>query len=184
MINWNLCITKIRTYEKVKGIYLYGKVGVGKTYSMNELKKYCYRDYNWKTPLGEIKKLKLSIDYLLLNWPTYISDLKRAMSSNDYTNLPSSRTLQETEILIIDDIGYETPSNWMLSEILLPILDYRFNNKLFTCFTSNFSITELEKYWLKKCDSQSINRCLSRIRGMCSEKELVGEDKRIFKNGE
>ncbi|UZQ30512.1 MAG: hypothetical protein OHM56_02990 [Spiroplasma phoeniceum] len=149
---------------------------------MKQLKEHCYRNYDWDSPTGISQSLKINIDYLLLNWPRYISDLKRAMGTNDYSCIPSSRILQEIEILVIDDLGCETPSNWMLSEVLLPILDYRFNNKLFTCFTSNFSITELEKYWLKKCDIQSINRCLSRIRGVCSEKELVGEDKRVFKN--
>jgi primosomal protein DnaI len=87
--------------------------------------------------------------------------------------------LKKIKILIIDDLGAEMVSKWSLNEIFFPLLDYRYEKKLFTIFTSNYSVENLKKLWLKcGIDSVSINRLVSRIKGMCVEYELIGKDRR------
>lgn len=48
------------------------------------------------------------------------------------------------DLLLLDDIGAETVTNWSRDEILGTILQYRMENNLSTFITSNLNISELE----------------------------------------
>ena len=157
---------------------MYGTYGVGKTHSMFQIQPLAKRKIIVENNVVENQIYEVQINYHLLFWPTYIADLKLAMSNDEvYRRIPSLHLIKECEILIIDDIGGEMASEWMLKDILLPILEYRFSNKLFTCFTSNFTISELKQHWnVKVKDMHAIERCIERIIGMTKQHELVGKN--------
>ena len=66
---------------------------------------------------------------------------------------------KNTNLLVIDDLGDTKPSEWARQEFLL-LLNYRYEHLLPTCFTSNMSLKDLEKYY-------GDERITSRIERMC-----------------
>lgn len=54
------------------------------------------------------------------------------------------KMIETVDLLIIDDIGAEKPSDWV-REQLLNIIDERYSNNRTTIYTSNFSIPQIEE---------------------------------------
>ncbi len=163
------CVSQVIKANKAdpsKGLYLYGKVGVGKTYLAacitNQLAK-------------ENKKIAF------VHIPTYLSDLKNAFDSPEvYEYLVEN--VKKIEVLVLDDIGAESVSVWYRDEILLPLVNYRMNEGLLTYFTSNLSLKDLEeKMSITKNDVDEISaqRVCDRIRVLAKEIEIIGDNKRL-----
>lgn len=154
----------IDDYEnKVKGLYLYGSFGCGKTYLIaamfNELAK---------------KNIKSAIIY----WPEYLRDLKSSFNS-DY-NIKVNY-IKKVPFLLIDDIGAETVTTWNRDEILGPIVQYRMQAKLPTFFTSNLDMASLEKHLSvskDEVDSLKARRIIERIKQLTENKEMVSKNLR------
>jgi primosomal protein DnaI len=70
------------------------------------------------------------------------------------------RTLNESDLLVIDDIGAEHRSPWFRNEVLMPLLQHRLANNKLTIFTSNYSIDELENLYGTSVDTR---RLITRI---------------------
>lgn len=70
------------------------------------------------------------------------------------------RTLNESDLLVIDDIGAEHRSPWFRNEVLMPLLQHRLANKKLTIFTSNYSIEELGNLYGPSVDTR---RLITRI---------------------
>lgn len=62
--------------------------------------------------------------------------------NNKETEQEIMYALRECDLLVLDDIGAEKTSDWVL-EVLFRIIDGRYRNKRPTMFTTNFSPTEL-----------------------------------------
>ena len=112
--------------KEMKGLFLHGTFGGGKTYLIYAL-------------LNELKISK-KITYEAIYFPEILKKLKEDWDSYNskldyYANVP---------ILLIDDIGAESVSEWSRDEVLGTILQNRMNNRLTTFFTSNLTIEELE----------------------------------------
>lgn len=163
--------------KHIKGMYLWGNVGVGKTYTMSQIniiRKVKVQNYFLKID----QEYSIRIGTYLINWPEHISHLKEMMNS-DEEERGSNNNLKRIEILIIDDIGGEIASEWMLKDVLLPLINYRYEAKKVTFFTSNYSIPELKDYWNNRIkDKVAIDRVISRIKGMTTQKEMKGVDRR------
>ena len=90
---------------------------------------------------------------------TNMSDIMRVAKSE-----PSAyRKLKEAWALFIDDIGIENFTGFKgdeMNAVLYELINYRYNNNLTTCFTSNYGIKDLEKK--KSVFKQTVDR----IRGM------------------
>jgi len=74
-------------------------------------------------------------------------------------------------ILMLDDIGSEKPTEWVLQTLYL-IIDHRYREMKETYITSNLSLDELS--------NRLSDRIASRIAGMCKIMKLKGKDKRIY----
>ncbi len=153
-------------YEKVntlKGLYLHGSFGSGKTFLIAAL-------------LNELA-LKKNAYVAIAYFPEVIRQMKEDFSLiNDRINYYSN-----VDILLIDDIGAENVTNWSRDEILGTILQYRMNNKLTTFFTSNLTIAELEKHLaLTKgsIDTVKARRIIERIEQLTIDMELVSPNLR------
>ena len=155
-------IKKYEMGEKTKGLYLTGNFGCGKTYLVaacfNELAK---------------KGKKVAIVY----YPEFLRELKESFS-DDFKNIFNKT--KKAELLLIDDIGAETTTNWNRDEILGTILQYRMQESLPTFFTSNLSIKELEEH-LAGSDSEGkikSRRIIERIKYLTDNITMVAENRR------
>jgi primosomal protein DnaI len=124
--------TFLMNYEKdkrQKGIYFYGKFGVGKSYLLGAI-------------ANELAKKRIS------SMIVYVPELLREMKSSiaDSTLNAKIEALKKEPILMLDDIGAEAVSSWTRDEVLGPILQFRMLENLPTFFTSNFNFQELEHH--------------------------------------
>ena len=153
-------------YEKVntlKGLYLHGSFGSGKTYLISAL-------FN---ELEISKDANTEVVYL----PETLRNMKEDFSLvEDKLNY-----LKNVDILLIDDIGAENVTAWGRDEILGTILQYRMNNKLSTFFTSNLTLEELEVHLSLSKNSEDkvkARRIIERIKQLSVDMELVSINRR------
>ena len=153
----------------MKGIYLTGNFGCGKTYlisaALNELAK---------------KDHKIAIIY----YPEFLRSLKESFNDPEGYN-EKFRIIKRVEVLLIDDIGAETMTEWSRDEVLGTILQYRMQEGLTTFFTSNLTIKDLEEHFsvsAKGIEKVKAKRIVERIKHLTEEMTLISENKRTKTN--
>lgn len=157
----------LNNFEKgkyMKGIYLYGSFGSGKSYILSAL-------------INELSK-KDNV-CTLIYYPNLLKTLKASFGSDDF-DLKLDE-IMKSDVLLLDDIGAENNTSWSRDEILGPILQYRMDNKLATFFTSNLKIEELEihlKSTNNSVDSVKARRIIERVKELSVEMPLISENKR------
>lgn len=151
--------------ETVKGLYLSGSFGSGKSYILsallNELSLKGYKCVN-------------------INYPLLLNKLKASFSDYNYNDVMEE--IMTCDVLLIDDIGAENNSPWSRDEVLGTILQYRMDSDLTTFFTSNFTINELETELSetnKETDLIKARRIIERIKYLTVEDKLISKDKRV-----
>jgi primosomal protein DnaI len=160
--------TFLMNYEaglKPKGLYLYGKFGVGKSYLLgaiaNELAK---------------KQIPTMIVYV----PELLREMKSAIG--DSTLNEKLEALKKEPILMLDDIGAEAVSSWTRDEVLGPILQFRMLEKLPTFFTSNFDFQGLEHHltYSQRGEEEKMKarRIMERIRSLSEPVLVEGPNRR------
>ena len=147
--------------ENVKGLYLHGSFGCGKTYLVaalfNELAKRGYTS-------------------VIVHFPELLRGLKESFSTNYSEKFDLIKT---TPLLLLDDIGAEYLTAWGRDEVLETILQYRMDQELPTFFTSNLSMEQLEVHLSlvnNSIDKLKARRIIERIKKLSVEVELVGRD--------
>ena len=152
--------------NNLKGLYLYGDFGVGKSFMVAALAH----------DLSE----KRGVSSTLLHYPSFVIDVKNAIGDGNVKTLVDEIKL--SEVLILDDIGAEQSTPWVRDEILQVILQYRMQENLPTFFTSNFNFEELEQHFAKgKHGNDEIweaRRVMERIRYLAEETRLEGVNRR------
>ena len=152
--------------KEKKGLYLHGSFGSGKTFLisclLNELAK---KDY--KT--------------VLIYYPELLNRLKSTFDNTDESYKELLNEVKMSDLLLIDDIGAETVTNWSRDEILGTILQYRMENNLSTFITSNLNIEELETHLSlvkNNTDKVKARRIIERIKYLTSDIELISTNRR------
>jgi len=152
--------------EKIKGLYLHGNFGCGKTYLIsalfNELAK---------------KNVKSTIVY----FPEFLRSLKATFGSIDSDYDVRFNAVKEANLLLLDDIGAEKLSNWSRDEVLGVILQYRMEEHLPTFFTSNLSLKELEEHLKLGNTSEDIintRRIIERVKYLTQDIEMNSVNRR------
>lgn len=152
--------------NNLKGLYLYGDFGVGKSFMVAALAH----------DLSE----KRGVSSTLLHYPSFVIDVKNAISDGNVKTLVDEIKL--SEVLILDDIGAEQSTAWVRDEILQVILQYRMQENLPTFFTSNFNFEELEQHFAKgkhgNDETWEARRVMERIRYLAEETRLEGVNRR------
>ena len=150
----------------LKGLYLYGDFGVGKSFMVAALAH----------DLSE----RRGVSSTLLHYPSFVIDVKNAIGDGNVKTLVDEIKL--SEVLILDDIGAEQSTAWVRDEILQVILQYRMQEDLPTFFTSNFNFEDLEKHFAKgkngNDETWEARRVMERIRYLAEETRLEGENRR------
>ena len=161
VINW--LVDSLEEYEKgnnIKGLYLNGNFGCGKTYLISAI-------FNELAHDG----YKSSIVF----WPEFL----RQAFYDDFNN--KFDYIKKIPLLLIDDIGAEGLTAWNRDEILCPLLQYRMDNNLTTFFTSNLSLKDLESHLSNSkqgVDLVKARRIISRIEQLTVSKELISKNLR------
>lgn len=157
------CLSKYMNKEKIKGVYLHGSFGSGKTYLIAAL-------FNELAKKGE--------NGIIVHFPELLRGLKESFST-DYKERYDA--IKKTPLLLIDDIGAEYLTAWGRDEVLEPILQYRMDEELPTFFTSNLDLKQLEVHLSvvnNSIDKLKARRIIERIKKIASSIELVGKDMR------
>ena len=156
----------IDSYKKgapTKGIYLNGSFGSGKTYLIGAL-------FN--------EMAKKDIKSISIYYPEFLRNLKSSFQTNYNEKFEH---IKKVPLLLLDDIGAENCSNWSRDEVLGPLLQYRMENHLPTFFTSNLTLTELEKnlsITSSGVDKVKARRIIERIKQLTVNLELISKNRR------
>lgn len=149
--------------KNVKGLYLSGNFGSGKSYIVSALINELVKDNK-----------KGAIIY----YPEFLRSLKASFSS-DFDELYND--VKCADLLLLDDIGAENVTPWSRDEILGPIIQYRMEEGLPTFFTSNLTLEELEMHLSmesKKIEKLKAKRLIEKISYMCDEIKLISKNNR------
>ncbi len=149
--------------KEVKGLYLSGNFGSGKSYLVSAM-------------INEI--VKTGKKGALVYYPEFLRSLK-ASFGKDFDE--QYEYAKKADLLLLDDIGAENITTWSRDEILGPILQYRMDEKLPTFFTSNLTIDELEIHLSiqsAKVDKLKAKRIIERIKYTCDEIKLISKNQR------
>ncbi|CVL41224.1 primosomal protein DnaI [Streptococcus pneumoniae] len=152
--------------NNLKGLYLYGDFGVGKSFMVAAL-------------VHDLSE-KRGVSSTLLHYPSFVIDVKNAIGDGNVKTLVDE--IKFSEVLILDDIGAEQSTAWVRDEILQVILQYRMQENLPTFFTSNFNFEDLEKHFAKgkngNDETWEARRVMERIRYLAEETRLEGVNRR------
>ena len=155
----NTFITRYKMGENPKGMYLWGRNSVGKTYVLSALAK---------------ELIKNNINVVIAYYPDLVREFKSRIG--DRTVEPLISKLKQVEILMLDDIGGEGNSVWARDEILGPILQYRLLDNKPTFFSSNMPLKALiEEHFAKFTTSKATLRAArigTRIKSLVEDNEI------------
>lgn len=148
-----------------KGLYLYGDMGIGKSFMLAALAH----------ELSEKKGMETT----MIHFPSFAIDVKNAIKTSGVKEMVDQ--LKTAQVLILDDIGAEQTSPWVRDEVLQVILQYRMLEELPTFFSSNYSLADLER---KLADGKNgdetwqAQRVMERVRFLAQPLHLQGENRR------
>lgn len=149
--------------KKLKGLYLHGSFGSGKTYLIIAM-------------LNELAKKNYNI--VAIYYPSLLRNLKESFGDGFGDKLDY---ILNADILLLDDIGAENLTPWSRDEILGTILQHRMDNNLATFFTSNLTIEELEIHLMGNkgsVEAVKARRIIERIKQLTTDIELISENRR------
>ncbi|RAM57661.1 hypothetical protein DH96_02285 [Candidatus Phytoplasma oryzae] len=149
-------INKIKSYtlnfNKVqKGFYLHGPFNTGKTFLLKILAK-------------NLIKKKIALIFLFM--PDLVRQFKTWYNDSIENKL---NCLKKIPFLILDDLGLENMNDFFRDDIFLPLLYYRYENKLPTFFSSNLDLIQLEQYFSsqKDCNSEiKANKIINLVKSL------------------
>ena len=157
----------LKSFEQdphTRGLYLEGDFGVGKTFLLAGL-------------ANTIASRGYQVSFLHV--PSFIAGLSSHFSDNSL-NQEVDR-LASAPVLILDDIGAETLSEWSRDDILGVILQKRMDNVLPTFFSSNMDMKQLEEHFAEtrnNLDEVKAKRLMERVRFLSKEVFVDGPNRR------
>ena len=158
----------IKNYQKgtpIKGIYLNGNFGCGKTYLLSAM-------------LNELAKKGSKV--AMIYYPEFLRALKESFNGTDEYKIKFNYK-KKVDVILLDDIGAETVTEWSRDEVLGTILQYRMEENLPTLFTSNLTMKELEIHLSttnKDIDKVKARRIIERIKQLTTDITMISENKR------
>ncbi len=154
----NYILKFLKEYNKdnfLKGMYIRGKYGTGKTYILAIL-------------ANELAKIGNKVYFAY--YPDLVRELKSSIGDGSLEEKITA--LKSAEILMLDDIGGEYFSEFIRDEVLGPILQHRLLDNKPTFFTSNLGFPELANSFKKienSLETVSAWRIVERIKRMTLE---------------
>lgn len=156
----------MKNFPNLKGMYLHGSFGSGKSYIVNAI-------------LNELSKKGYTC--VSVYYPLLLKKLKDAFNDKTGMYMEIYEELINADVLLIDDIGAENNTPWARDEVLGSILQSRMDNEKITFFTSNFNLNELESHLSEtsvSTDKIKARRIIERIKQLTKSISLIGENRR------
>ena len=153
--------------DERRSLFLYGTRGTGKT-------KLAAIIANERARAGK--------PVLFASVPDLMADIRS--SFGDGTISEAVQAVKNTPFLVLDDLGAEKMTEWV-GEQLFCIVNHRYNERLATVITSNYSPTRIIAHMAtvdrggNVIDDMQGQRIMSRIYGMCERVEIKGADWRM-----
>jgi primosomal protein DnaI len=154
----------INNYPKnknLKGLYIHGPFGCGKTFLMNYM---------------ALQMVKNGYHVYFAYYPDLVRKIKSAIGTNEFEQMIEE--MKATDILILDDLGGESNTSFIRDEVLGAVLQARMNDNKPVFFTSNLSKEDLREHLATtKTNIERIKaeRIIARI---CSLADIIAlEDK-------
>ena len=159
------------------GLYLYGPVGVGKTYILSAL-IFKQIENEWpKEPIFylELESPKHKWQYdgeypHLICMPAMLAKIRESFNGGKKTVSKIIQEYIDESILFLDDIGVEKPTEYVIETLYL-IINGRYEEEKQTVFSSNLSPVDLA--------NRIGDRTVSRMLEMCKVIEITGKDRRL-----
>ena len=153
----------VNIYSEI-GNYCYGRNGNGKTVYLAcvlmELKK-----------KAQLDQYAPAIEGCFICLSNLIGEIKDTFTNKEISTLSIIKKYSEIDVLIIDEMGFNIPTDWNLIT-LYSIINNRYNHLKRTFFTSNIDLKELE-------DVLQDSKIPSRIKEMCCITHFKGSDYRF-----
>ena len=152
------------SYKSIKkGLWINGKFGRGKSYILSAVANDLYRK---------------GASVAFVHAGQLISDLKESMNYKSNDSKAKINMLSNIEVLIIDDIGTESISEWSIKNVIYEILNTRMKNESLTFFTSNLTQVEYMNQLKnsKRVTEIDAERLNERIKKLSKEIQLSGEN--------
>lgn len=163
-------------HKKENGLFLYGARGVGKTHLMAAIA----REIVLNTPPYLSKGCGSPDEYVMppckiafISTPELLMQIRSCFNNKNTDGVTEEMLLNkysDIEVLMLDDLGAEKPTEWVLQTMYL-IIDRRYRNMKKTIVSSNYDLSQIAK----RLD----DRISSRIAGMCQIVKMTGKDKRL-----
>ena len=149
--------------DNKRGLFIYGPRGTGKT---------------MLAAIIANEKAKKGQPVLFTSVPDLLEDIRMSFGTNQRGDV--MQAARDTPCLVLDDLGAERITEWV-GEQLFTLLNYRYNERLQTIITTNYSTDELSERLVTRSkdgieDDTNAQRILSRIYGMCARVYLGGVD--------
>lgn len=144
------------------GAYLFGNVGTGKTHLASAVARMAVDD-----------KMSVKVTDTL----SIMAALK-ATYHGDGTEDGVIHSLSHCKLLVIDDLGKESPTDWTLSQ-LFRVVNERYEQMRPIIVTTQFSRPELIERLAKNGDEETAVAIVSRLFEMCELINMTGEDRRL-----
>lgn len=150
----------------IKGMYLQGSFGVGKTYLLGAIANGLAEEGFRST---------------MLHFPSFAVEVKSAIGSNNV--MEKIDNIKKASILMLDDIGADQLSSWLRDDVLGIILQYRMQEELPTFFSSNLSLQDLLTQYLTvnnrgEAEPLKARRIMERIVFLSKEYTMIGRNRR------
>lgn len=150
---------------KMKGLYLYGNFGVGKSYLLGAIAN---------------QLAQKEISSLIVYVPEFFREMKQSLG--DQTMNEKLEVVKKAPILMLDDIGAESMTSWTRDEVLGSILQFRMHEQLPTFFSSNFNFNDLQHHltYSQRGEEEKMKaaRIMERIKYLASPIKLTGTNRR------
>ncbi|MCW6676765.1 ATP-binding protein [Aerococcaceae bacterium NML180378] len=166
-------IDEYQDNKRVTGIWLHGRNGNGKSCLMCALANKLNKD-----KLAGVTMVNLS---MLIN--ELYAELKRNSDSGNFQR--RIKHLKFVDVLIIDEIGAENLTDWVMDSVLFEVLETRNNQNKLTLFTSNLT---KQDYYNRLLNANSrygaevrtarAKRIMTRIDALTKEVHLGGGNRR------
>ena len=154
---------KLINGETNMGLFITGTYGVGKTYLASCIANETIKN-NITVIFGTLIQL---LDFIKDTYKDYNT------SDKEYLDLYSS-----IDLLIIDDLGKEKPTEWVLEKLFL-IVNNRYNNYLPIVITTNYNRNQLRERLCINKNYSIVDSIISRLYEMCCGIEIKDEDHRV-----
>ncbi|HUB53499.1 MAG TPA: ATP-binding protein [Terracidiphilus sp.] len=154
-----------------KGLLIIGSLGTGKTH----------------LAVGVLRRLlrERGATGIFCDYGALLKEIQQSFNPRvSLTEFDLIEPILKTEVLVLDDLGAQKPSDWVWDNVAL-ILNTRYNNKLTTIVTTNYpdlppaggELTEAERAAREFTLGDRIGeRMRSRLAEMCIRIEMTGKD--------